>query len=128
MSTRVKRQAPVLHTLAKGHPAVCRAILKGCDKDLLQCLSECAHNVLQGNVSLTPGQKSRLTKYKQKLRSVANKKTALKTKQKIVQTGGFLPALLAPLLGSVIVPLAEKAIGGIVKAIQKKKRRRRRKH
>lgn len=122
MSTRLKRQANVLHALAKGHPHVCKAILKGADKDLLQCLSECAHNVLQGNVPLKPSEKARLTKYKQKLRHIANKKTALKQKQKIVQTGGFLPALLAPLIGSVIAPLAEKAIGGIVKAIKKKKK------
>lgn len=121
----MRRQAHVLHALAKGHPHVCQAILKGADKDLLQCLSECAHNVLQGNIPLSPHQKARLTKYKQKLRQVANRNTALKQKQKIVQTGGFLPALLAPLLTSVIAPLAKTAIGGIAKAIRKKRRRRR---
>ena len=126
MSTRVKRQAQVLRVLAKSHPHVCKAILRGADKDLLFCLSECAYNILRGNVSLTPAQKAKLTRYKQKIRQVANKKTALKQKQQIVQTGGFLPALLAPLLGSVITPLAEKAVGGIVKAIQKKRRRQRR--
>ena len=124
MSSRLKRQATVLQALAKSHPHVCQAILQGADKDLLQCLSECANNILRGNVNLTAAQKTQLTKYKQKLRQVADKKTALKRKQQIVQTGGFLPALLAPLIGSVIAPLAEKAVKGIVKAVQKKKRRR----
>ena len=122
MSSRVRRQAPILKVLANAHPHVCRSILKGADKDLLHCLSECAYNILQGNVHLTPNQKASLTKYKQKIRQVANKRTALKQKQKIVQTGGFLPALLAPLLTSVIAPLAGEAVKGIAKAIRKKKK------
>jgi hypothetical protein len=114
----------VLQALAKGHPHVCKSILKGADKDLLQCLSECAYNVLQGNVPLTPAQKAKLTKYKQKLRQVGNRKVGLKQKHKIIQTGGFLPALLAPLLTSVIAPLASQAVKGIVKAVAKKRKRK----
>ena len=124
MSTRVKRQANILKALATAHPHVCHVILKGADKDLLKCLSECAYNILQGNVTLTSAQKARLTKYKQKLRKVANRKTSLKEKQKLVQTGGFLPALLAPLLTSVIAPLAGEAVKGIAKAVAKKRRRK----
>ena len=129
MSSRLKRQAAVLKVLANSHPSVCKAIVRGADKDLLQCFGECAHNVLQGNVPLTPGQKANLTKYKQKLRKVANKKTSLKQKQKIVQTGGFLPALLAPiaapLLKSVALPLAGKVAGGVIRSIFKKNTRKR---
>lgn len=117
MSARVKKQAHLLKALAKAHPHVCHVILKGADKELLKCLSECAYNILQGNVTLTKSQKARLTKYKQKLRKVANKKTSLKEKHKLVQTGGFLPALLAPLLSSVIVPLAGEVVKGIAKSV-----------
>ena len=124
MSARVKRQASVLKALAKAHPHVCRVILKRADKDLLKCLSECAYNILRGNVKLKPAEKARLTKYKQKLRKVSDKKTSLKEKQKLVQTGGFLPALLAPLLTSVIAPLAGEAVKGIAKAVAKKKRKK----
>ena len=124
MSARVKRQASVLKALAKAHPHICRVILKGADKDLLKCLSECAYNILRGNVKLKPAEKARLTKYKQKLRKVSDKKTSLKEKQKLVQTGGFLPALLAPLLTSVIAPLAGEAVKGIAKAVAKKKRKK----
>ena len=124
MSTRVKRQAPTLKALAKAHPHVCQAILKGADKDLLKCLSECAYNILRGNVKLTAAEKARLTKYKQKLRKVSDKKTSLKKKQKLVQSGGFLPALLAPLLTSVIAPIAGEAVKGIAKAVAKKRRKK----
>lgn len=114
MSSRVRRQAPVLLTLAKSHPHVCRAILRGADKDLLHCLSECALNILKGNVKLKPSDKARLTKYRQKLRKIANKKVSLKQKHKIVQTGGFAPAFLAPLL-PLIIPLAKKALPGLAR-------------
>ena len=115
MTSRVKRQAPLLLALAKAHPHVCKAILRGADKDLLQCLSECALNILKGNVSLKPSEKARLTKYRQKLRKVADKKVSLKQKHKIVQTGGFAPALLAPLLAPLIAPLAKRAVGGLAR-------------
>ena len=109
MSLRMKRQALVLETLAKAHPHICRAILRGADKDLLQCLSECALNILRENVSLTPSEKAALVKYRLKVRKLSDKKTPLKEKHKIVQTGGFSPALLAPLLKPLIVPLATAA-------------------
>ena len=72
-------------------------------------------NILKGNVSLKPSDKARLTKYRQKLRKVADKKVSLKQKHKIVQTGGFAPAILAPLLAPLIVPLAKKALPGLAR-------------
>lgn len=115
MSSRVKRQAPILLALAKAHPHVCKAILRGADKDLLHCLSECALNILRGNVPLKPSDKARLTKYRQKLRKIADKKVSLKQIHKLVQTGGFAPAFLAPLLAPLIIPLAKKALPGLAR-------------
>ena len=62
MTSRVKRQAPLLLALAKAHPHVCKAILCGADKDLLQCLSECTLNILKGNVTLKPSDKASTVK------------------------------------------------------------------
>ena len=114
MSSHLKHQAPLLQALAQAHPHICKAILRGADKDLLQCLSECALNVMRGNLTLTGPQKAKLTKFKQKLRKVGNKKVSLKEKHKIVQTGGFAPALLAPLVKPVIASLAGKVLSGEV--------------
>ena len=121
MSARVKRQAHTLKLLAKSKPHICKAIIKGSDNDLVKCLSECAYNVLRGNVAITKTQKTKLTKYKQKLRKVADKKTSLKQKRKLVQTGGFLTALLVPLLSAVIAPLAGEAVKGILKKVKSKR-------
>ena len=65
-------------------------------------------------MKLKPSDKAKLTKYSQKLRKVADKKVSLKEKHKIVQTGGFAPALLAPLLAPLIAPLAKGALSGLL--------------
>ena len=114
MSARVRKHADLLKVLAKAKPATCKAILKTADKSLIHCLCECAHNVLKGNVTLSKAQKARLTRYKQDLRAIAKKTTSQKRKQKVLQKGGFLPALLAPLLAPLIAPLASKAIGKLL--------------
>ncbi len=111
MSARVRKHADTLSLLAKAKPSMCKAILKGADKDLVHCLCECAHNVLKGNVRLTSAQKTKLARYKQGLRAIAKKTTSQKKKKNILQKGGFLPALLAPLLAPVIAPLAAKVFG-----------------
>ena len=82
-----------------------KRIIQGADRDLTDCIGECARNILKGNVTLKPSEKARLTKYKLKL----GRRATLKSRKKVLQTGGFLPALLGPLLGSVIIPLAKKS-------------------
>ncbi len=113
MSSRVRKNADVLKVLAKGQPKVCKAIIKNSDTSLLQCLCECAHNVLKGNVTLTKAQKAKLSRYKQDLRAVAKKTTSQKKKRTILQKGGFVAALLAPLLAPLIAPLAGKVLGKV---------------
>lgn len=123
MSARLKRNAHILNALAHSKPSVRNAILRSRNHDLTHCIGECAFNLLRGNIPLTSSQKAKLTRYKQQLRQVANRRVSLQNKNKIIQKGGFLPALLAPLLSTVIAPLAKTVIGGIVKAIKNKKKK-----
>ena len=102
MSARLQKHCSTLHFLAKSKPSSARSVIKDANRDLLDCISECCCNVLSGNVSLSPKQKNRLSKYKTVLREVAKKKTSLKKKKSLIQKGGFLAALLGPLLGAVI--------------------------
>ena len=51
-----------------------KAILEYADADLISALCECAHNILRGTVRLTPREKVRLRKYKDKLRLIANRR------------------------------------------------------
>ena len=99
MSQGVKKHANVLKWLSEGKPSDCRIIIKGADKDLVDTLCECGLNVLMGRVPLTPTQKDRLRRYKNVLRKLTHKKTPIREKKALLQTGGFLGALLGPVLG-----------------------------
>ena len=107
MSGRMKQQAVCLQMLIKTKNAKLRkAILEHADSELIRALCECAHNILRGNVKMTPREKTRLRKYQTKLRLIARKNVSVKQKRRhLQQTGGFLPALLAPLAASVVIPL-----------------------
>jgi len=77
------------------------------DKEFVKCLCECAKNIIKGNVKLSDSQREKISRRKQSFRKLALKKTSLKEKQQIVQSGGFLGALLGPIvsvLGSIFAP------------------------
>ena len=72
--------------------------MKKCNKEFVDCVSECAKNVLRGNVPLTTNQKAKLRRNQKNLRSLAIKRTSLKKRRQILQKGDFLAALLPPVL------------------------------
>jgi len=107
MSSRLKKYYTKLKLLKEATTKTRKDILKDCSKGLLCCLCECAKNVLKGNVPLTKVQKTKLKRFKKKLRDLSSKKVNVETKKEIVQSGGFLGALLTPvisLLGSFLLP------------------------
>ena len=99
MSRRVRKYLPVLKRIAKLGDKVKRDYVRKCDKEFLDCISECAKNVVKGNVPLTNRQKTRLRRSRNELRALSVKKTSLRKKRRILQKGGFLTALLPPVLG-----------------------------
>jgi hypothetical protein len=105
MSDKLKKYVPYLRLLFKAKPNVRNAMLRDhCSDDFVRCICECATNVLKGNVPLTPAQKSQLTRRKRLLRKLVLRKASLKTKRKIIQTGGFLGSILGPII---------KVLGGL---------------
>ena len=110
MSARIERNLPLLKVLCGAKPALIKAVLKGASPDLINTLSECSLNILKGNVRLTSAQKKQLCRYKQSLRALSKKGTLLKRRKQILQKGGFLGALLKPVLsvlGGLLGPLAQ---------------------
>ena len=99
MTSRLKKNAPLLKMMSKAKPPVVKAILKTCDRDLIATLCDIALNVLKSHVSLTPSQKRRLSRHKHTLRQLVKKQVSLKKKKALLQKGGFLGALLKPVLG-----------------------------
>ena len=99
MSICLKKNIPMLKLLCGAKPAVIRAVLKGASPDLIRALSECSLNLLKGHIPLTSNQMRQLRRHKQSVRLLAKKKTSLKRRKQLLQKGGFLGALVKPLLG-----------------------------
>lgn len=75
-----------------------KSLLVSGGKPLQAALRECAFNLLRGNVPLKPSQLSKLKPFRAAVRQLARKTTPLKARLRIEQRGGFLPALLGPLM------------------------------
>ena len=100
MSARVKKHLPLYKWLCHSNPKSTRAVLQVADKDVIDGLCECSYNVLKGNVPLKPEQKRRLKRHKQVLRELSyGRGKSLKRKRQLLQRGGFLGALMSPLIG-----------------------------
>src|SRR6267154_1498020 len=99
MSQTLKKFSPYLRVLQKSSPNVRSKLMKKhCSPEFLKCICECAKNVLAGNVTLSAEHKRRLKHHKRSLRKLAFKKTSMKAKKRIVQSGGFLGTLLGPIV------------------------------
>ncbi len=107
MSVRVRKFSSVLKRINKLSDKAKRDYVRKCTREFLDCISECAKNVIKGNVPLTNRQKTRLRRSRNELRALSVKKTPLREKRRILQKGGFLGALLPPVLGVLASLLLE---------------------
>jgi len=100
----IKKHGSMVLALSQAPPQFRKKILKEAPKELINCVAECCHNVLKGNVSLSQAQKQKLHPKRQQLRLLADKKVSIQKKKKVLnQKGGFLPLLaLAPALAPVV--------------------------
>jgi hypothetical protein len=99
MSARLHRHVNLLRTLHKASSSQRQKLLKGsCSDDFVCCITECVKNLLKGNVPLNSAQKKKLASKKKVLRQIVLKKTSKSKKRKLIQSGGFLGALLGPIV------------------------------
>lgn len=99
MSSRLHKHANLLRALHRASPSIRRRLLhEYCNGDFVCCIVECIKNLLKGNVPLSNAQKSKLKSKKKHLRLMTLKKTSLAKKRKLIQSGGFLGALLGPIV------------------------------
>ncbi len=115
MSKRLAKNIDYLRVLCKSNKRQRDGILKGADKELVYTICECIDNCLNGNVKLTGNQVAKLKRKKAVLRRLRDKKVSVTQKKKLlVQHGGFLSALLAPVIG-IAGSLIGDAIGGLIR-------------
>lgn len=111
---RLRRNYKFLKLLKKSQKAKRKSLLKKADKDQILCLCDCANNILKGNVQLKPKEKKQLSRHKTALRTLASGKGSRNIKKKrslLIQKGGFLPALLAPVLSGLAGGLIKNLFG-----------------
>ena len=100
---RLKSQLHILHVLRDAKPQARRALLAYANDDLMKAIVECANNTLNGNHRLTKDDKSKLHKYKNRLRALVNPKVSFKSKRKLlIQKDGFIVPLLTSIMSGVI--------------------------
>ena len=69
---------------------------------IVRTLCSCALNALKGGIALTAAQRLRLKRYKRDVLHLVNNKASHKSKKdRLLQKGGFLSALLAPALAVI---------------------------
>lgn len=112
----LQKHAELLCVLSKAKPRLVKQIISGAEPSLVKAFTECSYNLLQGNVPLTKTQLTRLRRYKAALRSLAKKNASLRTKKAILQRGGFIGALLGPVVSSIVgmLPSLAKGAAGIL--------------
>ena len=118
MASELKKHRETLIVLAKARPNLIKRIIETGPKSLIDCLSECALNVLQGNLKINQLQKKKLSRFKNKLRLLASKRAPLVQKKKALQTGGFVG-----LLASLVTPLIVSGIKALVNRKKKNKKK-----
>jgi hypothetical protein len=97
--SKVRKTFDKVRILSLASPCVRKQLIQKGGKAVIDCISECCCNILRGNVSLNEKVKSSLSKHKNKLRLIANKKISIRKKKLIIQTGKFpLTALLIPVV------------------------------
>jgi hypothetical protein len=97
---RLERNLTLLDLLSKTTKAQREALIKTSTQDQLQCICDCAANILKENIHLTDEQFKRLKRFQKHLRYLADSSDNLENKRLVIQNGGFLPILLTPILSA----------------------------
>lgn len=105
---KLKSSKHFLYILKEASSKLRNSILKNSGDHLIKALCECCLNTLNGNHKISPVLKRKLCRYSGVLRKLSSKKVALKRKRGLlIQSGGFLPALLTSILSGVVGSLLQ---------------------
>lgn len=96
MSKRFQRNRAIIRKLHKVNEKERKKMIGKLSGDTLNAICDCAKNITNGNVPLTTKQFSKLKPFHKQIKALTRKST-VKNKKKILQTGGFLGFLLKPL-------------------------------
>jgi hypothetical protein len=104
---RLQRNLTLLDLLSKTSKTQREALIKTSTRDQLQCICDCAINILKENIQLTDEQFKKLKRFQKQLRYLANSDDNIEDKRLVIQKGGFLPILLTPILSAAATILTD---------------------
>lgn len=107
---RLNRNLTLLDLLTKAPKAQREALINTATNDQLQCICDCATNILNENIPLTDNQFKKLKRFQKHIRYIANSDDNIDNKRLVIQKGGFLPILLTPILSAAASILADALI------------------
>lgn len=94
----------------KQHKTRCN-IFDNATKDQIQCITEIAQNTLKGRIRYGKKALDRLKRFKRDIREVSKKRLSIVKKKTILkQRGGFIPALITPVITAVLSGVLSKII------------------
>jgi hypothetical protein len=97
-ATRLSKIVTELQRINTMTPSKQNQFIDTCHNDFIKCIGSYTRSVINGKAKLTPYVLKNLRRRKQLVRTLARKNTSLKTKRKILQTGGFLGLILPPVV------------------------------
>ena len=103
MTKRIVKNLELLKALHQCNKPEQKQLLKTIRPTVVNAICDCIHNVLQGNVSISPNQKKALQSKKNVLRQLVNKKNKSDQRKKLlIQHGsGILNSILGPVLNTL---------------------------
>ena len=95
----LKKNAHLLLHLNNCNAKFHRKIISIADKDLIQLFTEILHNINKGNIPLNATQLKTIRKFSKAAKLILKRSTGIESKKRLLQKGGFIPALIAPIIG-----------------------------
>ena len=111
MTDRLIKNYHWLKVLHDSKPTTRKALLTVANQDLIDTICECLKNILLGRIKISSELLKKLERRERVLKEIYSNKTNItRKKQLLIQLGGFLPVIIAPLLG-----IAASVISGLIK-------------
>ena len=100
MSKNLLRQnAHLLLHLNKCNTKFHRKIIRIADRNLIHLFTEILFNIDRGNIPLNSSQLKTVKKFNKAAKLILKRSTSIESKKRLLQKGGFIPALIAPIIG-----------------------------
>lgn len=90
-----------------------RGAMRCCSRQLCDSMSEIATNLLKGNIPLTDRQFLVLKRHAKDIEALSKKKTRVWKRREILQKGGFLSALLGPVV-RFLMPVVKPVVKSLI--------------